>query len=85
MPLPPLLPLLQLGRHRPKLLECMGQAASAARVAVLLLSAGCQPQRCPSPRLLAVPCAAERWPHINISDSLVMADGAVKMAEAGCK
>lgn len=29
--------------------------------------------------------AAERWPHINISDSLVMADGAVKMAEAGCK
>ncbi|EFN58534.1 hypothetical protein CHLNCDRAFT_19680, partial [Chlorella variabilis] len=28
--------------------------------------------------------AAERWPHINISDSLVMADGAVKMAEAGC-
>lgn len=29
--------------------------------------------------------AAERWPHIKISDSLVMADGAVKMAEAGCK
>lgn len=28
--------------------------------------------------------AAERWPHIKISDSLVMADGAVKMAEAGC-
>lgn len=28
--------------------------------------------------------AAERWPHINVSDSLVMADGAVKMAEAGC-
>lgn len=29
--------------------------------------------------------AAQRWPHVNISDSLVMADGAVKMAEAGCK
>lgn len=29
--------------------------------------------------------AAERWQHVNISDSLVMADGAVKMAEAGCK
>jgi quinolinate synthase len=28
--------------------------------------------------------AAEHWPHIKISDSLVMADGAVKMAEAGC-
>lgn len=28
--------------------------------------------------------AAERWPHVKISDSLVMADGAVKMAEAGC-
>ncbi len=33
----------------------------------------------------ACACAAERWPHINISDSLVMADGAVKMAEGGCK
>uniref|UniRef100_A0A7R9V9G1 quinolinate synthase n=1 Tax=Chlamydomonas euryale TaxID=1486919 RepID=A0A7R9V9G1_9CHLO len=29
--------------------------------------------------------AAERWPHIHISDSLVMADSAVGMAEAGCK
>lgn len=29
--------------------------------------------------------AAERWPHIHISDSLVMADRAVAMAEAGCK
>jgi quinolinate synthase len=29
--------------------------------------------------------AAERWPHIYISDSLVMADTAVAMAEAGCK
>ena len=29
--------------------------------------------------------AAERWPHIHISDSLVMADTAVGMAEAGCK
>ena len=28
--------------------------------------------------------AAARWPHIKISDSLVMADGAVKMAEEGC-
>ena len=27
---------------------------------------------------------AERWPHIYISDSLVMADTAVKMADAGC-
>ena len=29
--------------------------------------------------------AAARWPHVKISDSLVMADGAVKMAKAGCK
>lgn len=29
--------------------------------------------------------AAEEWPHIHISDSLVMADAAVKMAEAGCE
>jgi quinolinate synthase len=28
--------------------------------------------------------AAEQWPHIHISDSLVMADAAVKMAHAGC-
>lgn len=28
--------------------------------------------------------AAELWPHIHISDSLVMADRAVSMAEAGC-
>nr|ADF43159.1 NIC7m [Chlamydomonas reinhardtii] len=28
--------------------------------------------------------AAEEWPHIAISDSLVMADTAVRMAEAGC-
>jgi len=28
--------------------------------------------------------AAERWPHIHISDSLVMADRAIAMAEAGC-
>ena len=28
--------------------------------------------------------AAERWPHIHISDSLVMADRAVKMVEEGC-
>ncbi|KAJ7551288.1 hypothetical protein O6H91_06G008600 [Diphasiastrum complanatum] len=29
--------------------------------------------------------ARELWPHIHISDSLVMADRAVKMADAGCK
>uniref|UniRef100_A0A0D6QTN3 Quinolinate synthase, chloroplastic n=2 Tax=Araucaria cunninghamii TaxID=56994 RepID=A0A0D6QTN3_ARACU len=29
--------------------------------------------------------AKQQWPHIQISDSLVMADRAVKMAEAGCK
>ncbi|GAX73552.1 hypothetical protein CEUSTIGMA_g1003.t1 [Chlamydomonas eustigma] len=29
--------------------------------------------------------AAERWPHIYISDSLVMADTAVKMAKEGCR
>lgn len=29
--------------------------------------------------------AAERYPHIFISDSLVMADAAVKMAKAGCR
>eukprot|EP00892_Ulva_mutabilis_P000972 jgi/Ulvmu1/10876/UM007_0052.1 len=29
--------------------------------------------------------AREKWPHIHISDSLVMADRAVAMAEAGCK
>lgn len=29
--------------------------------------------------------AKKQWPHIQISDSLVMADKAVKMAEAGCK
>ena len=29
--------------------------------------------------------AQQRWPHIHISDSLVMADSAVKMAEGGCK
>ena len=29
--------------------------------------------------------AATVWPHIHISDSLVMADSAVRMAEAGCE
>jgi len=29
--------------------------------------------------------AAEHWPHIAISDSLVMADAAVKMAKGGCR
>lgn len=29
--------------------------------------------------------AQKQWPHIYISDSLVMADAAVKMAKAGCK
>ena len=28
--------------------------------------------------------AAQRWPHIHISDSLVMADRAVNMVEQGC-
>jgi quinolinate synthase len=28
--------------------------------------------------------AKKQWPHIHISDSLVMADSAVKMAESGC-
>ncbi|GAV65144.1 NadA domain-containing protein/SufE domain-containing protein [Cephalotus follicularis] len=29
--------------------------------------------------------AQKHWPHIHISDSLVMADSAVKMAQAGCQ
>jgi hypothetical protein len=29
--------------------------------------------------------AADQWPHIQVSDSLVMADAAVRMAEAGCR
>ncbi|KAJ3671733.1 hypothetical protein LUZ60_007812 [Juncus effusus] len=29
--------------------------------------------------------AKKHWPHIHISDSLVMADSAVRMAEAGCE
>lgn len=29
--------------------------------------------------------AREHWPHIHISDSLAMADSAVRMADAGCK
>lgn len=29
--------------------------------------------------------AQKHWPHIHISDSLVMADAAVKMAKAGCE
>jgi len=29
--------------------------------------------------------AQKRWPHIHISDSLVMADTAVRMAEAECQ
>ncbi len=29
--------------------------------------------------------AAARWPHVHISDSLVMADTAVQMAAAGCR
>jgi hypothetical protein len=29
--------------------------------------------------------AQKHWPHIHISDSLVMADAAVKMAKAGCQ
>ncbi|KAJ4974662.1 hypothetical protein NE237_007836 [Protea cynaroides] len=38
------------------------------------------------PEVQGVLTAAQRqWPHIHISDSLVMADMAVKMAEAGCQ
>lgn len=29
--------------------------------------------------------AQKQWPHIHISDSLVMADSAVRMAKAGCQ
>lgn len=29
--------------------------------------------------------AQQHWPHIHISDSLVMADAAVKMAKSGCQ
>uniref|UniRef100_A0A7N0VFG7 Quinolinate synthase, chloroplastic n=1 Tax=Kalanchoe fedtschenkoi TaxID=63787 RepID=A0A7N0VFG7_KALFE len=38
------------------------------------------------PEVQGVLTAAQKhWPHIFISDSLVMADAAVKMAQAGCK
>lgn len=38
------------------------------------------------PEVQGVLTAAQKlWPHIHISDSLVMADSAVKMAEDGCK
>uniref|UniRef100_J3NCS0 Quinolinate synthase, chloroplastic n=2 Tax=Oryza brachyantha TaxID=4533 RepID=J3NCS0_ORYBR len=38
------------------------------------------------PEVQGILTASKRhWPHIHISDSLVMADSAVKMAEAGCK
>ncbi|KAL9155578.1 hypothetical protein ABFS82_09G012900 [Erythranthe guttata] len=38
------------------------------------------------PEVQGVLTAARKlWPHIHISDSLVMADSAVKMAESGCK
>ncbi|KAK9275997.1 hypothetical protein L1049_005528 [Liquidambar formosana] len=38
------------------------------------------------PEVQGVLTAAQKlWPHIHISDSLVMADTAVKMAEAGCQ
>ena len=42
---------------------------------------------CPPPSQVqgVLSAAAARWPHIHISDSLVMADAAVKMAEAGCE
>ncbi|KAK3139695.1 hypothetical protein QOZ80_5AG0388140 [Eleusine coracana subsp. coracana] len=37
------------------------------------------------PEVQGILTAAKKlWPHIHISDSLVMADSAVKMAEAGC-
>lgn len=38
------------------------------------------------PEVQGVLTAAQKlWPHIHISDSLVMADSAVKMAKGGCK
>ena len=38
------------------------------------------------PEVQGVLTAAQKhWPHIHISDSLVMADMAVKMAKAGCQ
>uniref|UniRef100_A0ACD5Y5F0 Uncharacterized protein n=1 Tax=Avena sativa TaxID=4498 RepID=A0ACD5Y5F0_AVESA len=38
------------------------------------------------PEVQGILTAAKRqWPHIHISDSLVMSDSAVQMAEAGCK
>ncbi|XP_051123257.1 quinolinate synthase, chloroplastic [Andrographis paniculata] len=38
------------------------------------------------PEVQGVLTAAQKlWPHIHISDSLIMADSAVKMAEAGCE
>lgn len=38
------------------------------------------------PEVQGVLTAAQKfWPHIHISDSLVMADSAVNMAKAGCK
>lgn len=33
----------------------------------------------------ALAAARERWPHIHISDSLAMADAAVRMVEGGCQ
>lgn len=38
------------------------------------------------PEVQGVLTAAQKhWPHIHVSDSLVMADSAVNMAKAGCK
>lgn len=38
------------------------------------------------PEVQGVLTAAQRhWPHVKISDSLIMADAAVKMAEGGCR
>lgn len=61
-----------------------GAASSAAgAVSILLLRTPAAPDVASLSPVLSL-LAAERWPHINVSDSLVMADGAVKMAEAGC-
>ena len=44
-----------------------------------------QPAGAQSPQVQGVlSSAVAQWPHIHISDSLVMADAAVKMARAGC-
>lgn len=65
-----------------------GPTTRPIRFTVNVLSLGSHPytpQR-DAPQVQGVlSSAAEAWPHIHISDSLVMADTAVRMAEAGCR